>query len=711
MLMTATPERRPGRRGLPLVGALGTGSFTTCKYKCDYDCWHDAPNTSDNETFEQVVQRSVSRRSLLRAGAVGLMVLGGSRLVGDAAPANAGTVPPSDAPSGADFEAQAAKRLDFTPIEPSRVDAVVVPDGYASELLIRWGDPVLPGAPRWRFDRQTPEAQAGQFGYNNDYVAFMPLPWGSRYENSRTALLWVNHEYTNPEIMFADFDPDAPTKDQVDIQMNAIGGTVVEIFRRRGERAFRYRRRSERNRRITMFTPMAITGPAAGDELMRTSADPDGTEVLGTVNNCAGGVTPWGTVLTAEENFHSYFANFDAVSFGEITDGARLEKIGSRYGVRGLETTSRFERHYDRFDLAEEPNEVNRFGWVVEVDPYDPEYKPRKRTALGRMKHEGATSSVARDGRVAFYMGDDERFEYVYKFVTEGRFVEGDADNNRDLLDEGTLYVARFDVDAAGNRVGEWMPLTHGEGPLTEENGFADHAEVLINARGAADLLGATKMDRPEDIERNPVNGGVYIALTNNTNRGVRDDNDTPNPNDDAFFPQEGPANPRSPNPWGHVIELFEESNDSAATRFTWGIFLLCGDPEDPSTYFAGYDKSDVSPIAAPDNVMFDNQGNLWIATDGQPGTLGVNDAFHVVPISGPERGHVQQFLSVPVGAEACGPELTPDNITLFCAVQHPGDDGSLQDPVSNWPDDSQPPRPSVVSIARTAPGDPRIGS
>ena len=708
--MTGTPKRPSRRRGLPLVGALGTGSYDTCKYKCGYDCWHGPTNPTDNETFASVVQRSMDRRAFLRIGAAGMVAFGAGRLL-EAPPAGAATAVPPDPSPTPQVEAQAAKRLDFTPIEPTTADVVVVPDGYVSELLIRWGDPVLPGAPRWRFDRQTPRAQAGQFGYNNDFVAFMPLPWDSRFENSESALLWVNHEFTNPELMFAGYDPDTPTKDQVDIQMYAIGGTILQIARRGGDRHMRYRRGSQYNRRITMFTPMHITGPAAGDELLQTSEDPSGTEVLGMVNNCAGGVTPWGTILTCEENFQFYFANFDNVEFGEITDGARLEKIGNRYGVRGTDTLTRFERYYDRFDLTKEPHEVNRFGWVVEIDPYDPDYQPRKRTALGRFKHEGATASIAQDGRVAFYMGDDEQFEYVYKFVTAEKHREGEMERANDLLDEGTLYVARFDVDQGGNRVGEWLPLLHGQGDLTADNGFADQAEVLVNARAAADVLGATKMDRPEDIERNPVNGGVYIALTNNTNRGVRDDNGTPDPNDDMFHPQEGPANPRSPNPYGHVIELFENGNDSAATRFTWSIFLLCGDPEDPSTYFAGFDKSDVSPIAAPDNVLFDNQGNLWLATDGQPGTLGFNDAFHAVPVSGPERGHVQQFLSVPVGAEACGPELTPDNMTLFCAVQHPGEDGTLADPVSNWPDGDQPPRPSVVTIVKTAPGDPRIGA
>ncbi len=699
------------RRSLPLFGNPHTGRYQTCRYKCGYDCWHDAPNTSKNETFESVVARSLSRRDVLRAGAASVVMVAGATALGRAAPAAAQTKPGAGngaAPDG--LQALDAKRLRFTPIEPTTADAVVVPDGYASEVLIRWGDPIIPGTRRFRFGQQTPEDQSGQFGYNCDFVAFMPLPFSSRFENSRDALLWVNHEYTNPEIMFEDYEPDAPSKEHVDIQMYSMGGSIVQV-RRRSDRTTAYRRRSGYNRRITVFTPMELTGPAAGDELLQTNADPSGTRVLGMLNNCAGGVTPWGTILTCEENFHFYFANFDEVDFDALEDGDRLEKLGARYGVRGTSTLPQFERYYDRFDLTKEPKEVNRFGYVVEIDPYDPEFTPKKRTAMGRFKHEGATASLAADNRVAFYMGDDERFEYVYKFVTAGTFDEANPDASRDLLDDGTLYVARFDVDDAGNRVGEWLPLVHGENGLTEQNGFADQAEVVINARGAGDVLGATKMDRPEDIQRNPVNGGVYINLTNNTNRGVRVDNGTPDPNDDFFYPGEGPANPRGPNPWGHVIELFEGGNDAAATSFTWSIFILAGDPDDPSTYFAGFDKSEVSPIAAPDNLAFDNQGNMIIATDGQPGTLGFNDAFHFVPVSGPERGHVQQFLSVPRGAEACGPELTPDNQTLFCAVQHPGDDGTLAEPQSDWPDGSQPPRPSVVTVRKTSPGDPRIGA
>ncbi len=702
--MTNTAPRRSLRTSLPMVGATGTGSHKTCTYKCGDDCFRDVPNASSNETFEEVVARAVSRRGFLKAGMASVVVLGAGGTFGSLRDASAQPLPPVLEPPSDPLRAAGAKTLGFTPIEPTTADAVVVPDGYDSRVLIRWGDPLFPNTPQFRFDRQTAAKQAEQFGYNCDYVAFMPLPWSSRFTNSSRGLLWVNHEYTNPELMFTGYDPDNPSRAQVDIELAAHGAAIVEIRRPRGERWFSYRRRSSYNRRLTAQSPMLLTGPAAGDPLLQTGDDPTGTQVLGTLNNCAGGVTPWGTVLTAEENFNQYFGKLEDVS------DARVSAWHARYGLAEGESGRKWERYYPRFDLGVEPHEPFRHGWIVEVDPYDPEYVPRKRTALGRFKHEGATTSLAADSRVTCYLGDDERFDYVYKFVTAGRFVEGDTAGNADLLDEGTLYVARFDVDPVGNRVGTWIPMIHGEGALTADNGFASQAEVLVNTRGAADLLGATKMDRPEDIERNSVNGGVYINLTNNSSRGGVDDGGTADPNDDRFFPQEDAANPRAPNRYGHVIELFEEGNDAAATRFTWGIFLLCGTPDDPTTYFAGFDKSQVSPISSPDNIAFDQQGNLLLATDGQPGSIGVNDAFHFVPISGPERGHVQQFLSVPVGAEACGPEFTPDDQTLFCAVQHPGDDGSLEQPVSTWPDGAEP-RPSVVSVFKTAPGDPRIGA
>lgn len=678
--MTDTTPR-PRRTLLPLAAGSATGSWQTCKWKCGYSCWHEPPNTSDNETFEQVVARALSRRDFLRTTLV-LSAAAGVSTVGVDVAAAAG--PKGKRQNGPDHR-RPKGGLGFTPIAPSTADEVIVPDGYVFEILLKWGDPLFPRTPEFDVTAQTPERQARQFGYNNDFVAFLPL---SSRRNSESGLLWVNHEYVNPTIMFPDFDEAAPTEDQVNVIMNAVGGTVAELKRGRS-RLFAFNKRSRYNRRITLNTPMRITGPAAGHPLMQTPEDPSGTRVNGTMGNCAGGRTPWGTILTAEENFQDWFANSAGVDFDALDNGEFVRRLTERYGITEGATAQGLELYHDRFDMSKVVNENHRFGYIVEIDPYDPRSTPKKRTALGRMKHECATYSIAKDRRVAFYMGDDEQFDYVYKFVTSRPYSKRNRHRNADLLDDGTLYVAKFDVDGDGHGIGTWIPLVAGEGPLTADNGFPTQAEVCIGARLAADLLGATKMDRPEDVQRNPVTGGLYINLTNNVLRGV-DDN-----------PPVDPANPRPANAWGHVIELFEAGDDAAATDFTWDLFLVCGDPDDPSTYFAGFPRERVSPISCPDNLAFDNAGNIIIATDGQPSSIGLNDAFHFVPAEGRERGHVQQFLSVPVGAEACGPELTPDNETLFCAVQHPGDGGSFESPTSTWPDREVPPRPSLVNIVK----------
>jgi uncharacterized protein len=668
--MTSNPEP-PYRIELPLL-LPGRRNHKDCRWGCGEACYKEAPNRSDNETYTAVVERALSRRQFLAAGGVGALVLSAA-----VAPADASEAPPV----GPYRPTPTGRRLGFTPIAPNTIDDVVLAEGYADRLLIAWGDPVRPGAPEFDFDHQSPAAQAKQFGYNNDYLAFFPLPWWSA--NSFIGLLWSNHEYTNPELMFRGYDADNPTRDQVDIQMHAHGGSIVLIQRAKRGGPFRYRPLSRYNRRITAFTPMRLTGPAAGAKLLRTSEDPSGRRVKGMLNNCAGGVTPWGTVLTGEENFHQYFANLEAV-----TD-PKVRAWHERYALPEGASERLWERYHDRFDLAKEPHEPFRFGWVVEIDPYDPDFVPRKRTALGRVKHEGATTALAKDRRVAVYMGDDERFEYFYKFVSKRRFRWGNRRRNLRLLNEGTLYVAKLHDDGTGT----WVPLEHGRGPLTAANGFASQAEVLINTRGAADLVGATKMDRPEDMQRNPVTGRVYLNLTNNTERTA---------------PNAG--NPRAPNPWGHVLELRERGDDAGATRFAWRIFLLCGDPDDPDTYFAGYPKELVSPIGSPDNMTFDNEGNIWLATDGTQPTGGNNGLF-ACPTKGRERGHVQLFATVPVGAETCGPLLTRDNRSLFIAVQHPGEGGTIEAPTSHWPGGgSSLPRPGVVSIWRSAKGDPTIG-
>ncbi|MQA08531.1 MAG: DUF839 domain-containing protein [Pseudonocardiaceae bacterium] len=654
----------------------------TCRYRCGDACAHEPPNTSANTYFGDIVNQVRSRRGVLRAGAVLALASGGAALHGTPAAADGRPGPRrlSAPPPG----------LEFTPVEPNTRDAVVVPDGYQQAVVIRWGDPVLPGAPPFDFANQTAAAQAKQFGFNNDFAALLPLDGAERF------LLVTNHEYTSEEFMFLGYDAENPTEEQVKIAWAAHGLSVV-LVSRKGKAGPLTAEVSPRNRRITLDTPFQVSGPAAGSDLLKTSADPSGATVLGTMNNCAGGVTPWGTILSGEENFHFYFANAE-----QITDPVEAERL-ARYGVEGAASERKWERFDPRWDLAKEPNEVNRFGWVVELDPHDPSSTPIKHTALGRFKHEGATISVAEDGRVVAYLGDDERFEYLYKFVSSGTIRKGTSRlarrHNMSLLDDGTLYVAKFTGDSPASEIdgsgklpsdglfdgtGEWLPLATGD--RSHVDGMTAE-EVYVFTRIAADKAGATKMDRPEDVEPNPVNGRVYAALTNNTDRGA-------DGNEGATE-----VNPRNENKHGHVLEFEEHRGDPLATSFAWRLLLVCGDPASPDTYFGGFPKDQVSPISSPDNVTFDKHGNLWISTDSSA-ALDINDGLYAVPVEGEHRGHLKLFLTVPAGAETCGPVVRDELITV--CVQHPGelDGASADNPASHWPDggNSQP-RPSVIAV------------
>ncbi|HMQ53644.1 MAG TPA: PhoX family phosphatase [Anaerolineae bacterium] len=642
---------------------------------------------SEENSFASVMTRRLNRRTLLRGAAAASAVAVTASVASKAEAVKAATAP---APV-AGFQAGSLRPVLQTGSDISFLsvtnDAPMVPPGYTVDVLLRWGDPVVEGAPAFNPNQLTASAQAQQFGYNCDFIGFMPMPeYGSGA--SDRGLLVVNHEYTNPELMFAGYDLEAPepTKAQVDVELEAHGLSVVEI-QKNEQGKWTVVADSPLNRRLTGTSPMTITGPAAGNDLLKTSADKTGTEVFGTLNNCSGGKTPWGTVLTAEENFHQYFANQDLMEDGDVKD------VHGRYVFPKEATERLWENFYDRFDLTKEPNESFRFGWMVEFDPYDPESVPMKRTALGRFKHEAATVVPPTAGKpVVIYSGDDERFEYVYKFVSSGNYEPDDREANMQLLDEGTLYVAKFNDDGTG----EWLPLTFGEGPLTAANGFKNQGEVLIKTRLAADLLGATTMDRPEDIETNPVNNKVYMVMTKNDRRleeGSAEAAEKP------VTQEVNAANPRPVNQDGHIIEVTETNDDHASTTFTWEIFLLCGHPSDETTFFGGFDKAVVSPISSPDNIVFDLDGNLWIATDGQPSALGVNDGFFLCPVDGPKRGQVTQFFSSVPGSEVCGPEFTPDNTTLFLAIQHPGEGGSFDRPMSYWPDYKVPTRPSVVVV------------
>lgn len=639
-------------------------------------------NPTANPTLGDVIARRYGRRDVLK-GALGAAAIAAT--VSPIAMAAAQTAQPREA-------------FGFREVEAGVDPHHHVADGYDADVLIRWGDAVLPGAPPFDPLNQSAAAQRRQFGYNNDYLGFLPMPGAP--DPSRHGLLVVNHEYTNEELMFPGLgrqDTKAVafakmTKDIVDIEMAAHGGSVLEV-RRDGE-TWQVVPNSKFARRIDALTPMDMSGPAAGHARLRTSEDPSGRRVLGMINNCAGGVTPWGTWLTCEENFHGYFR-------GRLPDDHPEARNFKRYGVGS--NWFDWGRYFRRFDVTQEPNEANRFGWIVEIDPFDPSSTPRKRTALGRTKHEGAFVHVNKDGRVVVYSGDDERFDYVYKFVSNARFDPSDPAAARDLLDDGVLYVARYDADGSG----VWLPLVHGHGPLTEANGFASQADVVIETRRAADLLNATRMDRPEDVEVNPRTQKIYVMLTNNTRRKAD---------------QVDAANPRADNKFGHIVEMTPPDGDHAATRFTWDILLRCGDPsvaEVGATFHASTSKS--GWFGMPDNCAVDHTGQLWIATDGNSASkTGRTDGVWALETEGPRRGASKLFFRCPAGAELCGPAFTPDDETLFVAIQHPGeaDDedpkalpATFENPATRWPDfrDGMPPRPSVIAITRRGGG--KIGS
>ena len=682
--MPLVPDPTPPAT-LPLVRNQHGRSAITCRYRCGAACAHPAPNTTDNPTFTELVSSptaespssaptsALSRRGALRAGAMLTLVgAAGAALAACADQAPSGG--PSGGPAGGgngNGGPPPAPGTNFTPIAPNTADAVTVPPGYTSSVVLRWGDPILPGAPAFDFAAQSAAAQAGQFGFNNDYCGLVPL------QDSRWAM-WSNHEYVSPTFMFTGYDEANPTEEQVRISWNAVGGSVV-VVHKAASGVIEAVPGDPLNRRITALTPFRLTGPAAGSAALRTSADPDGRTVLGMHSNCAGGITPWGTVLSGEENFNNYFANAAAV-----TDPAAAARL-KRYGITTGESETKWERFDPRWDVSKEPNEVNRYGYIVEIDPLDPTSTPVKHTSLGRFKHEGANIRLAPDGRAVAYMGDDERFDYLYKFVSRDRYDPNNRAANKTLLENGTLYVASLTGTGEYRGTGTWLPLV--ENGTSKVPGMSTE-DVLVFTRLAADTLRPTKMDRPEDVQPHPRTGRVYVALTNNTDRGAAGKAGT-----DA-------ANPRVGNKHGQVLELAEQGDNPTGTAFDWSLLLVCGDPAAPDTYFGGFDKTQVSPISCPDNLDFDRHGNLWIATDGN--ALNSNDGLFAVPLDGPERGHVKQFLTVPNGAETCGPLITDDFVLV--SVQHPGelDDASADRPGSHWPDGgTSQPRPSVVCVVK----------
>ncbi len=532
-------------------------------------------------------------------------------------------------------------------------------------------------------------------------------------------LLCINHETPEMARMFpgwrdalrgrtsAEFVRDNP--ESVAVMRASVGVSVLEF--EQTDDGWRFVADSGRNRRVTADTPIEFAGPAANHLWLGGSEAAVGG-CLGTLGNCAAGSTPWGTYLTAEENTQAFFGNGAQARMDPL-----LERASRRFGMRQGPSAYRWEIVDERFDLARDPAEQLKFGWIVEIDPRDPARPIRKRTALGRFRHEGATTTLSDDGRPVVYMGDDSAFEYFYKFVSDHEFNSDESGVKDRLLDDGRLYVAKLNDDGTG----EWLPLVFGERPeLTAATGFGSQADVVLRCREAADLLGATPLDRPEDVAVHPQNGRVYLACTQGLQRGVE------RPSQPAVAGSGGPApeppelpgvdaaNPRGPNPYGHILE-FVEDGDAASEVFRWEVFILAGDPatgglaaeaaagrmEPATAYYAGQtDATGLSAFACPDNLGFDAAGNLWIVTDGPQPDSGNNNGCFVCPTEGPERGAVRQFMSGPVDAEISGCTFSPDGETLFLTVQHPGSGSTIAAPSSHWPDggESQP-RSSLIAV------------
>jgi uncharacterized protein len=613
-----------------------------------------------SRTFSEIMAQRLSRRQVLAGGLVAASLAVLRPMHGSAANSQAG--------GGA--------LLGFSGIPVSTGDALIVPPGYVTEVLYAWGDPVSDG-PAFKPDASnTAEEQALQAGMHHDGIQFFPLPAGD--VSSTHGLLAVNHEYTDDGLLHAD-GMEPWTAEKVRKSQAAHGVAVIEV-RLEGNR-WRLVRPSAYARRITGSTPIEISGPAAGHALLRTQADPTGRTALGTLNNCAHGVTPWGTYLTCEENFNSYFVNHSGT----------IPSLQVRYGITDKGFGYRWHEFDERFDASRHPNEPNRFGWIVEIDPYDPARPPVKRTAMGRFKHEGAALAIAPDHRVVFYMGDDERFECIFKFVSRDRYDAANRAANLSVLDEGVLYAARFNADGTG----EWLEFTAGKNGLAAAAGFPSQAEVVINARGAAEVVKATRMDRPEWIAVHPKTREVYCALTNNTNRAA-----------DGRPPVDA-ANPRQQNVFGHIIRWRERDRDPTATRFEWDVFVLCGDPGNPDPGKRGTIKGDI--FGSPDGLWVDRRGVLWIQTDVSTSALNKGDyanlGNNMMLAADPTTGEVRRFLTGPRGCEITGVITTPDGRTMFVNIQHPGETASERSnpasptAVSSWPDGPAGGRPRSATV------------
>ncbi len=613
-------------------------------YDLSWDEWDELQRPAAEKTdFDDVVEAAISRRGFLS----GVVAFGSG-----AAVMGTGLL------SGTSAEAQTASRFGFTPIPIATDGTVHVPEGYTWQPVAKWGQPLFSDAEEFSQEIGVSVASSDRvFGENTDGMeAFMV---GNRQ------VIAVNHEYVNTKVNLPHTGGETTSADDVLILQNMQGVTVMEVAE--GPDGWDIVVDSDLNRRITHNTPMTIAGPAAGHDLMKTSADPEGVLTLGTINNCGAGKTPWGTYLTCEENFNGYFGSSDP-------DFALPEGYG-RYGI-GLEGRYGYEKFDPRFDVSQNPNEPHRLGYIVEIDPSDASSTPIKHTALGRFKHENAATVIAPDGRVVVYMGDDERGEFMYKYVSNGVYTPGGPTSA--LLDDGQLYVAKFNNDLTG----QWVALT------PEATGM-DEAEIAIFTRTAASAVGATTMDRPEWVAVNPVAVEGYCCLTNNRNRGVK-----PNAGgDDTSI--NGP-NPRAENNYGQIVRWYPSNDDHGTDTFTWDLYVMAGNPTVHDDKYGGSSNiNEGNLFNSPDGMMFDSTGLLWIQTDGndsnEDGFAGMGN--NQMLAGDPSTGQIERFLTGPKGSEVTGLTWSADRRTMFVGIQHPA---------APFPDgEGMLPRSTIIAVKR----------
>lgn len=626
-------------------------------------------NYSQNESFATVLEKRLSRRDVLKGGAaMAAMTLFTSFGLSGCS---------DDDDDTSDTGTSTQPTLGFKSIPGSLTDAISVAEGYTAQVLAPWGTPLNSMAADWRNDgRNTSLDQANAVGMHHDGMHFFPLN-----DSNTDGLLCINHEYIDKDALH--YEGAVRDAELVRKEINAHGVSVVRI-RLEGD-TWEVVKDDPHNRRFTAATEMAIAGPLAYSSALVTPYAPAGDRTRGTINNCGNGTTPWGTYLTCEENWPGYF----------VADEATMTDDQKRIGLSSLERgwynwhdqagdATEVQGEFTRFNLTpsgasamdDYRNEANGYGYIVEIDPYDPHSPATKRTALGRFRHEGCVYGKLEAGKpLVFYSGHDARFEYLYKFVSNALWDPADAERTDRLMvgskymDAGTLYVARFDADGKG----EWLPLTLNSRTTDGQTlaaTFESQAAIILNTAGAADLVGATPMDRPEWTAVDPVSGSAYVTLTNNTDRE-----------------EANVANPRVDNPYGHIIRWDEVEGSN---QFNWDIFVF-GAPAsgDADTNRSGL--AELNQFASPDGLAFDNRGIMWIQTDNGadaveeytndqmlaviPSQLTDNNGDQTV-LSSTNQAELKRFFVGPNGCEVTGLTFTPDHQNFFANIQHP----------DNWP-------------------------